>query len=327
MCGIVGWIGREGVPADRSAVRRMAAALAHRGPDDAGEHFDDAAGFGLGFRRLAILDLTPASAQPMVDRESGLVFVYNGELYNFVELRDELARLGHDFATRGDVEVVLKALVEWRECAFERFAGMFAIAAWDPRERTLWLARDALGMKPLYVAPLPEGGVAFASEIRALFGLPGVRRRLDPSGLAEYLEFGYRIEESATMLAGLSRLAPAEVLALRDGNIVRRFRHFVAPLPDRGDVRSGDERASELLSTLRTVVAQHLVADVPVGLLLSGGLDSSLIAALAERERLRADDGEHGFRRIGPRRAGLGATGGGGARFASTSTSRSRPTK
>jgi asparagine synthase (glutamine-hydrolysing) len=235
----------------------------------------------LGHRRLAILDLTAASAQPMIDAESGVVLSYNGELYNFVEVRSELEALGHRFDTRGDVEVVTKAIVEWRERAFERFAGMFAIAAWDPRSATLWLARDALGMKPLYLARHADG-IAFASEVKALLEL-GVPARLDPRGLVEYLEFGYRFEPRATMFEGIERLGPGEVVGWRAGREVARFRHFRAPSADRSDRRSGDERARELLETLSQVVDEHLVADVPVGLLLSGGLDSSLVAALAAR--------------------------------------------
>jgi asparagine synthase (glutamine-hydrolysing) len=140
-------------------------------------------------------------------------------------------------------------------------------------------------MKPLYLAPLAGGGVAFASEIKALLELPGVARRLDSEGLAEYLEFGYRLEERETMVAGISRIAPAEVVGWRDGREVARFRHFSPPRPEASDTRDGDERAEELLSTLERVVAEHLVADVPVGLLLSGGIDSSLVAALAARSQ------------------------------------------
>jgi len=283
MCGIAGWSRAPGGVEPEGLLSRLGCCLAHRGPDGEGEWSDPAAGVGLAHRRLAILDLTPASAQPMVDPATGVVLGYNGELYNYLEVRAELERLGHVFTTRGDVEVVLRALVEWRERAFERFAGMFAIAAWDPRDRTLWLARDALGMKPLYLAPLSGCGLAFASEVKALLELPGVERRLAARGLVEYLEFGYRIEECETMFAGISRLAPGEVLGLRGGREARRFRHFEPPSPDPADRRSGEERAEELLSTLETVVAEHLVADVPVGLLLSGGLDSSLVAALAAR--------------------------------------------
>jgi asparagine synthase (glutamine-hydrolysing) len=280
VCGIAGWFVEPGREPPGEALARMSACLAHRGPDGEGEWRDPERGLALAHRRLAILDLTPASAQPMVDPGSGVVLVYNGELYDHRERRAELESLGHTFRSRGDVEVVLRAVVAWRERAFERFAGMFALAAWDPRDATLWLARDALGMKPLYLAPLP-GGVAFASEVKALLELPGVARALDRRGLAEYLEFGYRIEEGATIFAGISRLAPAEVVGFRAGREVARCRHFAPPRPDPGDARAGDERAEELLAALRTVVAQHLVADVPVGLLLSGGVDSSLLAALA----------------------------------------------
>jgi len=264
------------------ALGLVSARIEHRGPDGDGIWSSPQGEVALAHRRLAIIDLTPASAQPMVDAVSGVALSYNGELYNFVALRSELEGLGHRFTTRGDVEVVLRALVEWREHAFARFAGMFAISAWDPRDGTLWLARDAMGMKPLYLASTPMG-VAFASEVKALLALPEVTPRLDPHGLAEYMEFGFRLSETATMFKGIERLAPGEVLGLRAGRIVRRFRHFEPPLPDAADQRGGDERARALLETLEQVVAEHLVADVPVGLLLSGGLDSSLVAALAAK--------------------------------------------
>lgn len=290
MCGIVGWMrpgsGGAGGSGEASAkvdeLRRFRDRLAHRGPDGVGEWFDSSHGVALGHRRLAILDLTDASAQPMVDSESGVALSYNGELYNFVEIRSELEGLGHRFTTRGDVEVVMKAIVEWRERAFERFHGMFAIASWDPRTSTVWLARDALGMKPLYVTRGPWG-LAFASEVKAILGLPRFRARLSANGLGEFLEFGYRLGENDTMFDGVERLAPGEVVGVRDGEVASRFRHFKPGLPDPGDRRTGDDRARELVVLLEGVVGQHLVADVPVGLLLSGGLDSSLLAALAAR--------------------------------------------
>ncbi len=284
MCGIAGWAGRRFDSGD-SRLEALCRCLIHRGPDGAGRFEDRAAGIALGHRRLAILDLTPASAQPMVDPQTGCALVYNGELYNFRELRSHLERRDHRFASQGDVEVVLRAYLEWGRSAFERFCGMFALALWDPRVRTLWLARDALGMKPLYVWQAPEGGLVFTSEARALLVEPGFSLELDRLGLADYLEFGFQLEERRTIFAGVARLAPGEVVGVVEGRVRERFRHFELPDPEIGQAHSLSKVARELLELLETVVKEHLVADVPVGLLLSGGIDSSLIAALASRSR------------------------------------------
>src|SRR5512147_2907534 len=194
MCGIAGWLAAPGTAPDRETLRSMRLALAHRGPDDCGEYFDAAAGIGLVHRRLSIIDLTPASHQPMIDPQSGSVLLYNGEIYNFRELRSELAGRGHRFVSAGDTEVVLRAYAEWGEGCFARFAGMFAIALWDPGRRALWLARDATGMKPLYLLARPGLGVAFASEVKAFCEIPGFEREVDRDSLGQYLEFGYAFE-------------------------------------------------------------------------------------------------------------------------------------
>ncbi|MFN7941369.1 MAG: asparagine synthase (glutamine-hydrolyzing) [Thermoanaerobaculia bacterium] len=283
MCGIAGWCAERLSPEGAAAVVAVAGRLAHRGPDDHAAWLRPEEGIALAHRRLAIIDLSPGSRQPMIDEARGLVLAYNGEIYNFRELRAELENLGERFTTTGDVEVLLKAFAAWGEKSFARLAGMFALAIWSARDRTLWLARDAMGMKPLYLWRPPAGGITFASEARALAALPGFEARIRPESLREYLEFGYVFSERETIFEGVEKLPPAEVVAIRDGRIVRRFRHFEPPRPEPSDRRSGAGRVEELSSCLETVVAQHLIADVPVGLLLSGGLDSSLVAALAAR--------------------------------------------
>jgi asparagine synthase (glutamine-hydrolysing) len=284
VCGIVGWSLVPGRSEDHRSLSAMRRAIAHRGPDDEGELLDADAGVALGFQRLAILDLTKASAQPMVDEESGVAMVFNGELYNFQALRRELQGAGFELTTRGDVEVMLKAFAAWREAAFARFHGMFAVAYFERSSRTVWLARDAMGMKPLYLTALPgDTGIAFASEVKAFLELPGFAPQLRPQGLREFLELGFVFDQHDTILEGVEKVAPGEVVALRDGAVVRRFRHFTPPRPDPDDHRGEPERAEELQATLAEVVAEHLVADVPVGVLLSGGVDSSLVAALAAR--------------------------------------------
>lgn len=283
MCGIAGWLGISAGEPVGPRLDDLIDSLAHRGPDGRGVYHDPAGEVALGHRRLAIIDLSEASAQPMVDGSSGVALSYNGELYNFRELRRELEGRGHAFRSAGDVEVILRAFLEWRERCFERFCGMYALALWDPRDRTLWLARDALGMKPLYLTRPRDGGWAFASEARSLARLPGVELRVARESVARFLEFGYQLDERATIFAGIERLSPGEVLAVRDGSEVARYRAFSPPLSDGRDPRGEEQRVEELREVLVTVVRQHLIADVPVGILLSGGLDSSLVAALAAR--------------------------------------------
>jgi asparagine synthase (glutamine-hydrolysing) len=282
MCGIAGWQLNPGQAWPAAALHGMADLIAHRGPDDSGEHWDTSAGIAIAHRRLSIIDLGPNSHQPMVDLERGVVLAYNGELYNFRDLRRELETLGHSFRSQGDTEVVLRAYLEWGTACFERFAGMFAIALWDQPKATLHLARDAMGMKPLYYADLPEG-VAFASEIKAFRALPGFQPQLDPAALTQYMEFGYVFEARRTMLQGVYKLDPGHRLEIRAGRVVADQAWFQPPLTDACE-RSEVERVQELGEVMNRVVGEHLIADVPLGLLLSGGLDSSVIAALAARQ-------------------------------------------
>jgi asparagine synthase (glutamine-hydrolysing) len=282
MCGIAGWQTHAAQAWPLSALDRMADLLAHRGPDDRGEHVDAAAGIAIAHRRLSIIDLGQTSHQPMVDAQRGVVLAYNGELYNFRELRRELKERGHVFQSGGDTEVVLRSYIEWGTGCFARFAGMFALALWDARTATLHLARDAMGMKPLYYLPRQEG-VAFASEVKAFRALPGFRAEVDPSALTQYLEFGYVFETQRTILSGVRKLDPGHRLEIRAGRVIADEAWFRPPSPDAGDTRGEQERLQELGSVMDQVVGEHLIADVPLGLLLSGGLDSSLVAALAAR--------------------------------------------
>ena len=252
----------------------------HRGPDDEGVHVERERGIALGHRRLSIIDLSSASHQPMIDLASGVVLGYNGELYNYRALRSELGARGHQFTSPGDTEVVLRSYLEWGIEALSRFAGMFALAVWDPRRGVVHLARDALGMKPLYVMETGQG-VTFASEVKAFRSLPSYERRLDPLGLAEYLEFGYVPDSHRTSLLGVSKLAPGERWELTSGRVAKRMQWYQPPSPDLKGQHSEEERIDELHQALAQVVSEHLVADVPVGLLLSGGLDSSVVAAFA----------------------------------------------
>ncbi len=282
MCGIAGWLFSPGREPAAATLNAMTVALRHRGPDDSGEFRDHAAGLALGHRRLSIIDLSLGGHQPMIHGESGVVLAYNGELYNFKTLRAELEQCGHIFQSRSDTEVVLHAYLQWGADCLARFAGMFALALWDPRSQTLHLARDAMGMKPLYYVQRP-GGVAFASELKAFRELPGFESQPDAGAMQQYLEFGYVFDEHQTMLDGVRKLAPGTRLELHAGAIVREVTWFTPPRPQERELTE-QAQLEEFGPLLDQVVSEHLIADVPLGLLLSGGLDSSVIAAIAARK-------------------------------------------
>ena len=265
----------------------MTAALAARGPD--GEGFHIGPGVGLGHRRLAIIDVA-GGQQPLFSEDGQLVLVANGEIFNFVALRGELERAGHRFATRSDSEVLVHGYEQWGERGLlERIEGQFAFALWDARARRLLLARDRMGEKPLFWAPLPGGGLAFASELKALKHAPGIDAGLDPKSLARYLVYEY-VPAPATMLRGARKLEPGTRLCARAGARPEVARYWDLPLiAGNGDARrrrhDGAAAAAELLAELRRSVTERLVSDVPLGVFLSGGIDSSAVAVLAAEAR------------------------------------------
>lgn len=287
MCGIAGIVGRVG-DANRDALARMSAAMAHRGPDAQGTFETPAGSDGWGIllahRRLAILDLSPAGVQPMTDPVTGDVVVYNGEIYNYPALRARLEAAGHRFQSSGDTAVMLRALgVEGRE-AVPSFRGMFAFAHWSPARRELMLARDPLGMKPLYLArnPDPEGGwsLAFASEVRALLasGLLG-RPRLDPVAAASVVWNGF-VVGPGTAVEGVESLWPGEWRTFdAQGRPRDARRYWTLPRPDEAPPIDEEGLAHVLEEGLRL----HLASDVPLAVFLSGGVDSSAVANLAQR--------------------------------------------
>jgi asparagine synthase (glutamine-hydrolysing) len=286
MCGIAGIIGRIG-ERNRAALQRMSDAMFHRGPDGQGtwESAPDRRGFGalLGHRRLAILDLSSAGAQPMVDPVSGQVIVYNGEIYNFHDLRQQLSASGQTFESTGDTAVLVRALGLRGPDAVASLRGMFAFACWDPQQRKLLLARDPLGMKPLYVArcadPTADWSVAFASEVRALLasGLLG-KPRLQPAAAASVVWNGF-VAGPYTAVDGIESLWPGELRVYGgDGKeeLARDFWTVPPPAPDPID-------ETDLSSILEECLRLHLISDVPLGVFLSGGVDSSAVANLAQK--------------------------------------------
>lgn len=280
MCGIIGIASRRPV-GDRNWLAHGRDAMRHRGPDAAGEWWSDDGRVGLGHRRLAVVDLSPAGGQPMVHAESGLALVFNGEIYNFAQLREELAALGHIFTTRGDTEVLLAAYRTWGVGCLDRIEGMFAFAIHDTRRRTVLLARDRAGEKPLFYS-LVAGRLSFSSELKGLMADPSLERRIDPAGLDAYLAEGF-VAGQGCLLAGVRKLPPAHALSFDLGTgreVVWRY----WDLPHTPEPAStGPDLAAELETLLAGAVRRQLVADVPVGILLSGGADSSLIVALAAR--------------------------------------------
>ena len=283
MCGIAGWSCEAGRQPPAQALTDMSQRLRHRGPDAEGIYTDANGELAFAHRRLSIIDLSAASNQPMVDDATGAVLLYNGELYNFRELRAQLQSLGHVFRTTGDSEVVLRGWLEWGPESLPRFAGMFAFALWDPRTQTLHLARDAMGMKPLYYVE-GDGRFVFASELKAFAALPGFVPSADDDAVQQFMEFGYVFDERRTMLRGVHKLDPGTRLEVQAGRIAQRRAWFTPSVSDPHDTRGERERVEEFGEVMRKVVREHLIADVPLALLLSGGLDSSLVAALAARE-------------------------------------------
>jgi asparagine synthase (glutamine-hydrolysing) len=283
MCGITGIVLPQGARPDTLTLRAMTDTLVHRGPDGDGVHVTEGCGFG--HRRLAIVDLSPAGAQPMVTPEGDAVLTFNGEIYDFDASRRALEALGESFRSRSDTEVLLRALRRWGAGALEKLHGMFAFGYWNVHERELLLARDRFGKKPLYYAPLggahaPEG-LVFASELRALLVHPRVRaeRAVDPAAVAQYLV--HEFVPAPRSILGNVRKLPAGSLARwneRDGLRIERWYKPPFGVHLRGDHH---ELAGELRRRVERAVARRLVADVPVGVFLSGGLDSSFLAACA----------------------------------------------
>jgi asparagine synthase (glutamine-hydrolysing) len=275
MCGICGVVGH----ADEQLIKKMLGRIAHRGPDDEGVYLAETSSgkrVGLGHRRLSIIDLSPAGHEPMSDETGRIWLTYNGEIYNFKTLRRELESLGHSFKSNTDAEVIIYAYLEWgRECV-EKFNGMFAFAIWDSQDESLFIARDRIGIKPLYYADTPAG-FAFASEIKALLAIPGMQRTVDLAALDQFMTFLWTPGPN-TAFSGISKLPPAHYLVYRNGAI--ELTEYWDLKFEEDDSLSESEWIEQVRQQVSRSVISQLLADVPLGAFLSGGIDSSSIVAL-----------------------------------------------
>jgi len=284
MCGIYGYVSRNG-KIDADVLRAMGRALAHRGPDDEGELIQNtgAVSAGLGHKRLSIIDLSQAGKQPMANEDKTLWLTLNGEIYNYQELRNELEHKGHRFGSRSDAEVVVHLYEESGTRCLDKLDGMFAFAIWDSKKNSLFLARDRVGKKPLHYCETDDG-IIFGSEIKALLQHPKVSRDLNLKALSKYLSYEY-VPAPDTIFRSINKLEPGHYLFHRNGES-HCFPYWQIPIEDDPVAnRSEADYTEELRELLERAVRRRLVADVPVGLFVSGGLDSGIVAAFAAKAR------------------------------------------
>jgi asparagine synthase (glutamine-hydrolysing) len=276
MCGIAGIFDlRERGPIDETLLVAMRDSIRHRGPDGEGLHLEP--GVGLGHRRLSIIDVA-SGQQPLYNEDGSVVVVYNGEIYNYRSLVGELRARGHVFRTHCDTEVVVHAWEEWAEASVERFSGMFAYALWDRNRGKGFLARDRLGIKPLYYAELENGQVLFGSELKALLAHPGLSRDIDPNAVEEFFAYGY-VAEPRSIFRRVKKLAPGHTVTLTAQGCEAPRRYWDVSF-DRRHEGPEVELADELVLRLRAAVSSHLMSEVPLGAFLSGGVDSSAVVAM-----------------------------------------------
>ncbi len=277
MCGIVGIFDIQGQrDIDRVLLDRMNQTQFHRGPDEGGLHVEP--GVGLGHRRLSIIDLS-SGQQPLFNEDGSVVVVFNGEIYNFPALMEELKQLGHTFRTHCDTEVIVHAWEQWGEVCVERFRGMFAFGLWDRNRHILFLARDRFGVKPLYYASLDDGQFIFGSELKALTAHPALKRDIEPHAVEEYFAYGY-VPEPRTIFKQAFKLSPGHTLTIKRGEpLPQPKQYWDMPFQPIGPI-SEEDAERELIERLREAVKIRLVSEVPLGAFLSGGVDSSAVVAM-----------------------------------------------
>ena len=277
MCGITGVFDlRETRPISREVLARINDIQSHRGPDEAGLHLEP--GLGLGHRRLSIIDIA-AGQQPLFNEDGSVAVVFNGEIYNFVDLIPELTALGHVFKTRSDTETIVHAWEQWGEDCVHHFRGMFAFALWDRNRQCLFLARDRLGVKPLHYAVTDDGFLVFGSELKTLTAWPGFRRQIDEHAVEEYFAYGY-VPEPRTIYGSALKMPPGHRLLIRRGEPVGQPREYWDVPFQQNAPQSLADAENELIERLREAVRIRMIAEVPLGAFLSGGVDSSAVVAM-----------------------------------------------
>jgi len=276
MCGITGIFDTRGVrPMDRTVLQRMNDSQLHRGPDEGSLHIE--AGLGFGHRRLSIIDIATGQ-QPLFNEDGSVAIVFNGEIYNFQELIPELQAAGHRFHTKSDTEVIVHAWEQWGEACVQRLRGMFAFVLWDRNRQTLFMARDRMGVKPLFYGLLDDGTLLFGSELKSLLAHGGLRRDIDPLAVEEYFALGY-VAEPRSIFRQARKLAPGHMLTIRRGDPFPEPREYWDVHFTLGNPCSVEEACAELVQRLRESVKLRLISEVPLGAFLSGGVDSSAVVA------------------------------------------------
>jgi asparagine synthase (glutamine-hydrolysing) len=280
MCGITGIFDTRGTrPVDAAVLQRMNDSQLHRGPDEGSLHIEP--GLGFGHRRLSIIDIATGQ-QPLFNEDGSVAIVFNGEIYNFQELIPELQAAGHRFRTKSDTEVIVHAWEQWGEDCVKRFRGMFAFVLWDRNRQTLFMARDRLGVKPLYYALLDDGTLLFGSELKSLLAYQGasggLRRDIDPLAVEEYFALGY-VAEPRCIFRQANKLPPAHMLSIRRGQPVAEPKEYWDVHFTLGNPSTVEDASAELVERLRESVKLRLISEVPLGAFLSGGVDSSAVVA------------------------------------------------
>lgn len=278
MCGIAGIFNLNGQGTiDSSVLQEMNQAQFHRGPDEGGQW--TAQGIGLAHRRLSIIDLSSLGRQPMTNTDESVIVVFNGEIYNFKSLRQELQGLGYEFKSHTDTEVLVHGWSQWHEDLVPRLRGMFGIAIWDVKRKQLFVVRDRLGVKPLFYSITPEGTLIFGSELKVLYQYPGLAKKLDPLRVEEYFAYGY-VPEPNTIFEGIKKLEPGYTLSIKVGEsdpVIRQYWNI--PFQTNSSLNY-EEAKGQLVERMKEAVDIRMVADVPLGAFLSGGVDSSTVVAL-----------------------------------------------
>ncbi len=278
MCGITGIVNMSAdVPIDADMLAKMNDLLSHRGPDGSGFHVDN--GVGFGHRRLSIIDLA-GGKQPLYNEDQSVVVTFNGEIYNYRDLEKELLATGHTFRTRCDTEVIVHAWEQYHTACVDRFNGMFAFAIWDANRQEVFIARDRLGVKPVYYAETAQGQLIFASELKALLPFPNLNLELDPQALEDYFTFGY-VPEPKSIYTNIKKLPPGHTLRWRRGEKRPTIEcYWDVPLYESSDDISFSQACNKVAAGLKAATSRRLIADVPLGAFLSGGIDSSGVVAM-----------------------------------------------